>query len=316
MNILEFKNLTKEYRQREAPEGKVVALQDATFSVGKSEFFGYLGPNGAGKTTTIRILCGLSKPSSGTIKVLDYDISDAKHTANVKKVIGFVPEYQNFDYNLTVKEQLVFHGRYYGMKRPEAEEKALELLKFFNLNEWGGAPIYALSHGMSQKLLIARALMHDPKILVLDEPTLGLDPSFRRVIWEYLRRLQKEKEITFFMSTHYMEEAEDLCNRIALLNKGKIAVIGTFDYIKEKMRMYSTIEIKASPTSKEIQSRLQELPFVKGLEIISDVIKIQLDSLEENVSEVIALLERSKIKIHSVKIFKTTLEDVFIELVK
>jgi len=197
------------------------ALRGVTFSVKKGDFFGYLGPNGAGKTTTINILTGLTKKTSGSIKVLGKDL-DEDHT-EIKKMFGIVPQEFNFDPFLSNFQTLWLQSGYYGIPVKEGKKKAEELLKQFQIWDKKDLNFRTLSGGMKRRLLIARALVHDPPIMILDEPTAGVDVELRYWLWDYLRSLN-EKGKTIILTTHYLEEAEQLCKTIAIINKGQIQV--------------------------------------------------------------------------------------------
>ncbi len=215
--------------------GKIKALNGVSFSVLSGEVFGLLGPNGAGKTTTIKILTTLSRPNSGRAIIHGYDV--VKHPKEVKRIIGVVPQHINLDIELTVLENLVFHGLLYKMKKNYIKKRAYELLKFVGLEDRAEDFVENLSGGMKRKLLIARALMHNPKVLFLDEPTVGLDPHTRRKIWDLILNLKK-RGITILLTTHYIEEAELLCDRVGILDKGKIIALDTPENLKKKVGEY------------------------------------------------------------------------------
>lgn len=214
--IVRVKNLTKRF-------GDLVALDSISFDVSEGECFGLLGPNGAGKTTTIKMLYGLCTVTSGKLFVADLSVPE--RLREIKRLLGVVPQENNLDPDLTVLENLLVYARYFDLPKKEAQRRAIELLQFVELDGRKDAKIEELSAGMKRRLIIARALLHHPKILLLDEPTTGLDPQARHLIWQRLRKLKREGT-TLILTTHYMEEAEQLSDRVAILEKGKILRIG------------------------------------------------------------------------------------------
>ena len=215
--MIKTNNLTKYF-------GSLAAVKDVSFNVGTGEVFGLLGPNGAGKTTTIRMLTTLLAPSSGTASVTGFNV--AAEPLKVKKNIGVVPQMLNFDIDLTVAENLEFHGRLHGMKPSDRSARIEELLHFVGLWEKRDTPVEHLSGGMRRRLLIARGLMHRPAVIFMDEPTVGLDPQARRMIWGSIEAL-KRSGITILLTTHYIEEADALCDRVAIMRAGSIIALDT-----------------------------------------------------------------------------------------
>jgi ABC-2 type transport system ATP-binding protein len=203
--------------------GALAAVKTVNFSVEKGEVFGLLGPNGAGKTTTIRMLTTLSLPSSGTARVAGHDIIN--DPLSVKKAIGVIPQMLNLDIDLTLAENLEYHGRLHRMERADRNARIEELLRFVGLWEKRDMPVEHLSGGMRRRLLIARGLMHRPRVVFMDEPTVGLDPQARRLIWGLIDGL-KRSGITILLTTHYIEEADELCDRVAIMRQGKIITVG------------------------------------------------------------------------------------------
>ncbi len=222
---ISIKNLTKFY-------GRLKALDDIGFEVKRGDFFAFLGPNGAGKTTTINVVTGLSNYQSGDVKVFGYDVTrDYRQT---RRLIGLCAQEFNFDPFLTIHRLLVYQAGYFGVPEAEASRRADELLERFQLSEKRNVKHRALSGGMKKRLLICRALIHDPEILILDEPTAGCDLELKFRIWDYLAQLNREGK-TIFLTTHYMEEAEKLCKTIGIIHQGKIVRIGEKkDVIQDK----------------------------------------------------------------------------------
>jgi lipooligosaccharide transport system ATP-binding protein len=209
---------------RKSYAGAPPAVDGLDLEVATGSCFGLLGPNGAGKTTTIRVLCAASPRDAGEVEILGLD--PAKDAKAVKGSIGIVPQLDNLDPDFTVLQNLVVYGRYFAIPADRARERGAELLRFVRLEDRAGAAVEELSGGLKRRLVIARALLHDPRLLVLDEPTTGLDPQSRHQLWDRVRELRK-RGVTILLTTHYMEEAEALCDRVAIVDKGKVLVEGT-----------------------------------------------------------------------------------------
>jgi ABC-2 type transport system ATP-binding protein len=215
--------------------GTVQAVRGISFDVKKGECFGLLGPNGAGKSTTIKLLITLLKPDAGEASVNGFDLS--RQPLNIRASIGYVPQSLSVDGVLTGRENLEFFGKIYGMGRRELDERVPRLLKLFDLSEAADRPVSGYSGGMIRRLEIAESVLHRPAVVFLDEPTVGLDPMARKAIWGHIRRLQKEQDTTVLLTTHYMGEAEELCSRIAIMNRGIIAAMGTLQDLRRQARM-------------------------------------------------------------------------------
>jgi ABC-2 type transport system ATP-binding protein len=203
--------------------GELQAVKSVSFSVEPGQVFGLLGPNGAGKTTTIRMLTTLTRPHAGTARIAGHDI--VREPLQVKRAIGVVPQMLNLDVDLTASENLEYHGRLHGMEQADRNERTDELLRFVGLWEKRDTPVEHLSGGMRRRLLIARGLMHRPRVVFMDEPTVGLDPQARHLIWGLIEDL-KRSGITILLTTHYIEEADRLCDRVAIMRAGKIITLG------------------------------------------------------------------------------------------
>src|SRR5208337_4403826 len=226
MDIIETKNLTKTY-------GNLTAVDHLDLKIGKGEVFGLLGPNGAGKSTTLLMLTTLVPPTSGTALVNGFDI--IRQPDQVRKSIGIVFQDPSSDETLTGYENLKLHGLLYDMDAGLREERIVEVLALVELTDRKDDKVKKYSGGMRRRLELARGLMHHPEILFLDEPTLGLDPQTREHIWEYIKKLATEKQITIIITTHYMDEADRLCNRLAIIDHGKIVVLGSPDQLKKDL---------------------------------------------------------------------------------
>lgn len=223
--LIEIRQLTKHY-------GHIVAVSSLDLEIKEGEIFALLGPNGAGKTTTIRMLTMLTKPTSGAALINGYDVT--RELDKVKKEIGVVPQHMNLDQELTAWENLELHGRLYKIPAAERRKRIEELLQYVELEDRARELVSRFSGGMKRRLMIARALMHRPKVLFLDEPTVGLDPQTRRRIWDLIRRMNSEG-MTVLLTTHYIEEAEILCHRVGIMDKGKLIALGTPAELKKKV---------------------------------------------------------------------------------
>lgn len=262
--------------------GKTVAVDGIDFRVGRGELFAFLGPNGAGKTTTINMLTGLIKPDKGEVRYHG-ELFDPRQL-RTKGLIGVVPQHNNLDRELTVAENLLIHGRLFGMHGKQLQERIDACLDFADLSAKRDTPAGKLSGGMKRKLIIARALLHQPEILFLDEPTVGLDPHSRRKMWAFLRRINQEQNCTIFLTTHYIEEAESLADRVMIIDQAKIIAAGTPDELKRSAGNYVLDIYDKDDLSNEFFSNRPAA--LQRLE--------QLDT--------------------SVRIRETTLEDVFLRL--
>ena len=230
--LIETHNLVKQY-------GKFVAVNNVSFNVRAGEVFGFLGPNGAGKTTTIKMIVGLLQPTSGTVKVAGYDAQSQALLA--KAASGYVPDTPNLYAKLTGRELLRFVGDLYDVDRAQATHRIDELLRMFDLADAADETVDSYSHGMQQKASLAAALMHDPKVLILDEPTVGLDPKSARLIKDILRQLA-DRGAAVMLSTHILEIAERMCDRIGIINKGELVAVGTMDELRALGEGHASLE--------------------------------------------------------------------------
>lgn len=243
-NIIEIKNLTKKFKD-------LTAVNDISFNVKKGEVFAFLGPNGAGKTTTIKMLTTLSNLTSGSILINGFD--PTKQQEKARASFGIVFQDPSLDDELTAYENLDFHGMLYGIKGKERKERIAQLLNFVELWERRNDLVKHFSGGMKRRLEIARGFMHHPKVLFLDEPTIGLDPQTRNHIWDYLKKMNKEEGTTVFLTTHYMDEADKISDRIAIIDHGKIISQGTSEELKKRTSTDSLEEAFLELTGKEIR---------------------------------------------------------------
>ncbi|MCX7641196.1 MAG: ATP-binding cassette domain-containing protein [Elusimicrobiales bacterium] len=279
------------------------ALDNINIDIKEGEIFSLLGPNGAGKTTLISILTTILKPTSGTANVAGYDI--IKNPLEVRKQIGIVFQEPSLDDLLTAEENLMLHGMLYDIKHKELKKRVDELLNMVGLKERAKHQVKTFSGGMKRRLEIARGILHIPKILFLDEPTLGLDPSSRREIWKYILKIKKENNITIILTTHYLEEADSLSDRIAIINKGKIIELDSPYNLKKKLGD-EILKIKGKI---DIQT-ISKLNFIKKITQIDDFFIITAKEITPHISEIIKYVKDIK----DIEIKKTSLEDVFLNI--
>jgi ABC-2 type transport system ATP-binding protein len=301
MPIISVQNLKKYYKD-------VKAVDDVSFDVEEGEIFGFLGPNGAGKTTTIKMLVTLLRPTEGTAKIVDNDIVTSPD--KVRSQIGIVFQEPALDDRLTGKENLDFHARMYGMKSEQRQKRIVEVLKIVDLEEKANVLIKNYSGGMKRRLEIARGLMHFPKILFLDEPTIGLDPQTRRSIWDYIKMLNEKEGITIFLTTHYMEEADFLCNRVGIIDKGKLLVIDKPSNLKSKIGK-DIITIGCSDNN-ACEGILKGQEWVESIKVHDSSVTIGTQEAEKKLPLIIQLAQSNSMEIKSIDIRKPTLEDVFL----
>lgn len=296
---LSIQSLTKFYRSFKA-------LDRVSFEVEEGDFFGFLGPNGAGKTTTISVVTGLANYQSGEVKVFGCDVR--REYRETRARIGLVPQEFNFDPFLSAEEILTFEGGYFGLARREAKKRARELLESFDLLKKRKEGYKRLSGGMKRRLLIARALVHRPKILILDEPTAGVDVELRHRLWDFLRRLNGEG-ITIFLTTHYIEEAEKLCNRIGVIHEGRIIALDPTETLIRKMAV-DRVDLFLKKSLLELPRELVSLEAV----LRNGGRQIQFEEQEETVQKVLRILHEKGIEIERLDVRRPTLEDAFLKL--
>ncbi|MCL6638229.1 MAG: ABC transporter ATP-binding protein [Firmicutes bacterium] len=297
--IIEAKSLVKEY-------GGKAAVRGINFCVRRGECFGFLGPNGAGKSTTVRMITCTSPVSSGRLTVLDLDVT--KSPREIKRRLGVVPQENNLDPDLSVLDNLLVYAGFFDIGARPARRKALELLDFFGLSDQAGSKVNNLSGGMKRRLTIARALVNSPDILILDEPTTGLDPAARHLVWQRLRRL-REDGVTLLITTHYMEEAATLCNRLLIIDEGVVLEEGTPEKLVEQHIGEELFELgRGAEVEEEVVSRLDGL--LRGHMVVGDTLYLfPRDSGAVN-RELRLLSTRFSYQM----IRRATLEDVFLKL--
>lgn len=285
--------------------GSIVAVDGISFDVQEKSIFGFLGPNGAGKTTTISILCTLTAPTSGRAFLNGYDC--AREASRVRNSIGIVFQDSSLDKDLTARENLMFHARLYNVEKAQRKQRVEEALRFIDLTERADSLVKTFSGGMKRRLEVARGLIHRPKVLFLDEPTLGLDPQSRANLWQYITELPRRHGVTIFMTTHYMEEAE-VCDRIAVIDRGKIIARGTPEELKETVGG-DVIYLKTADN----QKAMEEIKTLFDAEVSSRDGEIFISGLagEDCVPQLIRNLSE---RVLSVRMQRPTLNDVFLRL--
>jgi ABC-2 type transport system ATP-binding protein len=297
MHAIEVKNLVKKFDTN-------VAVNNVSFSVNKGEIFAFLGPNGAGKSTTINILTTLLKATSGSAVISGFDAS--KDPKKVRKTIGIVFQDSTLDNQLTAYENLYIHGKIYGYKGEILKNRIDELLDFVELLEFKDKIVRNFSGGMVRRLEIARSLIHEPEILFLDEPTIGLDPQTRSHIWEYIKKMQAKNNMTIFLTTHYMEEAELLADKVAIIDNGKIIAEGTVNELK-KIVGNDCISVKFEEIPKN-------LPF-KNCELKENgKVIYYTENADLEIPKIFEFAHENGLKIQEISYKKPNLNDVFIKL--
>jgi ABC-2 type transport system ATP-binding protein len=305
--VIRTENLTKRY-----PGMDEAAVDGLNLNVHQGEIFGLLGPNGAGKTTTAGILTTRVVPTSGTAYVAGIDVR--KHPALVKQVSGIVSQQNTLDRQLTVWENLYFHGRLFGIGAKESRRRADELLERFTLSKWAKASVYALSGGMAQRLMVARAIFHSPAVLFLDEPTAGLDPQSRLALWDMLQELNATGQ-TVVLTTHYMEEADQLCARVAIMDHGKILALDTPANLKKSVGADTIVTVTVESNGDKLAEALKsELPGVVGTRVVENTVTAQVEGADRLVPRVVAIAEATQIEIIDLAVAEPSLETVFINL--
>ncbi|MDP2211247.1 MAG: ABC transporter ATP-binding protein [Candidatus Aquicultor sp.] len=284
----------------------LTAVKGISFTVERGERVGFLGPNGAGKTTTIRMLYGMSPPTTGSLSVLGLDVRD--DIRDIKRRIGVVPQETNLDTDLSVRENLEVYANYFGIPKKPASERIHELLAFMQLEERADTMVDTLSGGMKRRLLLARALLNNPELLILDEPTTGLDPQARHLIWDRLKSLQ-EQNVTLILTTHYMDEASRLCDRIIIMDEGSIIAEGIPLDLIETHVSSEALEIRVAEGQREA---LQELLVPK-----SEYFETQQDTyvfFARAADELMQAVKDAGFEIEYALLRRSTLEDVFLKL--
>jgi ABC-2 type transport system ATP-binding protein len=305
--IIHTEDLTKVY-----PGTDFAAVDRLNLDVCAGEIFGLLGPNGAGKTTTAGMLTTRVVPTSGRALLAGVDV--AAHPALAKQLSGIVSQQNTLDRQLTVWENLYFHGRLFGMGAKASRKIADELLEQFQLSRWAKASVYALSGGMAQRLMVARAIFHRPSVLFLDEPTAGLDPQSRLALWDLLGELHRAGQ-TILLTTHYMEEADRLCERVAIMDHGKILALDTPAALKQSIGADTVVTVKAAGDAASLAETLErDVTGVTRARIMDGGVQLHVQGNDRLVPRVVAAAERAGFDLIDLSISEPSLETVFINL--
>jgi ABC-2 type transport system ATP-binding protein len=305
--IIRTDGLTKQY-----PGTDFKAVDGLDLSIEAGEIFGLLGPNGAGKTTTAGMLTTRVVPTAGSALVGTVDV--IAHPALAKQLIGIVSQQNTLDRQLTVWENLYFHGRLFGISPPESRRLSDQLLEQFHLSRWAKASVYALSGGMAQRLMVARAIFHRPAVLFLDEPTAGLDPQSRLALWEILGELNADGQ-TIMLLTHYMEEADRLCKRVAIMDHGKILALDTPAELKQSVGADTIVTVKSDGDGAALAKALEDgVEGVTRTRVIDGGVELHVKGSERIIPRVVSSAERGGFELVDLSVAEPTLETVFINL--
>jgi ABC-2 type transport system ATP-binding protein len=303
MNTIEVDHLTKKF-------GDLVAVDDINFNVLQGEIFGLLGPNGAGKTTLIRMMTTLTPPTSGTARIAGHDIRTDPD--GVRQVLGVIPQAFTSDPELTARENMLIHAKLYGVPSSERAELIRKLLESVDLVKFQDALVRTFSGGMRRRLEIARGLVHSPTVLFLDEPTTGLDPVSRTNVWELIRTLRAKSELTILLTTHYMDEADKLCERIAIVDHGKLAALDTPTRLKDSIPGTDTVDAEFENAPPSWIDELRRLPQAANVTQTDEVVHISSNDGPATVAGLMDLARARKITVKKVSVQSTTLDDVFL----
>ncbi len=305
--MIQIDHLIKEFD----PGSGIRAIDDISFNVSQGEVFGFLGPNGAGKTTTIKILTTLLQPTMGEVTVAGYNVTD--DPLGVRMSFGYIGQQSGVDPALTVSENMMLQGRLYHLPKKKIEERIETLLQLFDMQGRGGQWVGSLSGGLKRRLDIVTALIHEPKLLILDEPTTGLDPKSRSDLWAYLRRLNKEEGMTLFLTTHHLEEVDQLADRVGILDSGRIRVIGTPDELKDSLG-HDAIHLKLTVAiDNKMLSTFREKEWFKEVIQHGEEIRLYLEKGQEYLSKVIQWLTELGLSAKSVLLARPTFDDVYLK---
>ncbi|MDE3068639.1 MAG: ATP-binding cassette domain-containing protein [Verrucomicrobiota bacterium] len=300
---IEVGNLTKRF-------GDFTAVDALTFSVEHGEVFGLLGPNGAGKSTLIRMLTTLVPPTSGTARVHGHDI--IRDANGVRQSIGVIPQAMTSDLELSAEENMGIFAKLYGIPREQRRRAIRQLLEEVDLEKWADKPVKMFSGGMRRRLEIARGLVHEPRIFFLDEPTTGLDPVSRVAVWDMLTRLKHQRDLTILITTHYMDEADKLCDRVAIIDHGKLAALDSPLKLKASIPGKNILEVSFSNAPSNWAETLQRLPDVAEVKAEDHVFRISSNNGPRTTVELMQAARNANVAIASLSVQSTTLDDVFV----
>src|SRR6185436_12046944 len=303
MNAIDVRGIVKKF-------GDFTAVNGISFAVEAGEIFGLLGPNGAGKSTLIRMLVTLLTPTAGTALVNGFDIT--KQSDGVRQSIGVIAQAMTSDLELSVEENLIIFAKLYSVPRPKRERLIYELLEAVELTQWRKAQVKNLSGGMRRRVEIARGLVHEPRIFFLDEPTTGLDPVSRVAVWEMLEKIKRERDLTILITTHYMDEADKLCDRIAIVDHGDLKALDSPLRLKASIPGRNTLEVSFSPTPPGWKQVLEALPHVESVTGDDHIFRIATAHGPATTMAVMEAAARAGITVPSLSVQSTTLDDVFV----
>ena len=290
--------------------GDFTAVNDITFNVSTGEIFGLLGPNGAGKSTLIRMMTTLIPITAGSAHINGYDVSKDPNSA--RRSIGVIPQAMTSDMDLSIEENLRIYAKLYGVPKAEREQHIDELLELVDLTKWRKADVKTLSGGMRRRVEIARGLVHSPAIFFLDEPTTGLDPVSRTAVWEMLTEIKKARNLTILITTHYMDEADRLCDRIAIVDHGKLVALDTPKNLKASVPGENVIEVQFS-VGDHWEQRLSELPGVQSVQPEgANMFRVMTANGGRTTTEIVEAALQAKADIKALSVQSTTLDDVFV----
>jgi ABC-2 type transport system ATP-binding protein len=301
---IEVEHIVKKY-------GDFTAVDDVSFFVRHQEIFGLLGPNGAGKSTLIRMMTTLLPITAGTARIAGYDVSKDPDAA--RRLIGVIPQAMTSDLDLTVWENMSIHAKLYDVPAAERERNISELLEMVDLTKWRNSMAKNLSGGMRRRLEIARGLVHNPKIFFLDEPTTGLDPVSRVAVWEMLSNIKKHRDLTVLLTTHYMDEADRLCERIAIVDHGKLVALDTPQALKQTIPGGNVIEVQFSASPEGFEQKLNALPEVSSVQNEGqNTYRVLSSNSSKSTTEIVELALQHRIEVNALSVHNTTLDDVFV----
>jgi ABC-2 type transport system ATP-binding protein len=303
MADIEVNEITKRF-------GDFTAVDAISFSVGHGEIFALLGPNGAGKSTLIRILTTLIHPTSGTARIQGFDV--VKQANDVRRVIGVIPQAMTSDLELSVEENLLIYAKLHGVSRERRRRLMGELLEAVELTKWKDKPVKNLSGGMRRRVEIARGLIHEPRVFFLDEPTTGLDPVSRVAVWDMLRHLKQRSDLTVLLTTHYMDEADKLCDRIAIVDHGKLVALDSPMKLKASISGTNILEVSFATTPAGWEEQLKSLPAVESLSGRDNLFRIATRNGPATTTALLDAAAEIQLPVHSLSVQSTTLDDVFV----
>jgi len=303
MNAIDVRDIVKTF-------GDFTAVKGISYAVEEGEIFGLLGPNGAGKSTLIRMMVTLLAPTAGTAVINGFDV--VKQSDGVRQSIGVIPQAMTSDLELSVEENLIIFAKLYSVPRGKRERLIAELLEAVELTQWRKAQVKNLSGGMRRRVEIARGLVHEPRIFFLDEPTTGLDPVSRVAVWEMLAKIKRERNLTILITTHYMDEADKLCDRIAIVDHGELKALDSPLRLKASIPGKNSLEVSFTNAPADWQARVERLPGVESVTAHEDIFRIATGSGPATTLALMELAATSGVTIGSLSVQSTSLDDVFV----